>query len=211
MSSCCGVNNQTAMDNAQKRLLWIVLALNGVMFVVEFVAGWLAQSSGLLADSLDMLADTLVYAVSLYAVGKTLRHKANAATLNGVLQLLLALLVIVDVIKRWLLGSQPQVQMILIVALIALLVNVICFVLLYRFRRGDINIRASWICSRNDMLMNVGVIISAIAVNQTQQAWPDLVIALTIASIVVMSALRIIGDARRVHRGQQSDIGGCYG
>ena len=96
------------MDNAQKRLLWTVLVLNGVMFFVEFIAGWLAESSGLIADSLDMLADTMVYAISLYAVGKAITYKANAAIVNGSLQLVLALLVLADVAQRLLFGSTPQ-------------------------------------------------------------------------------------------------------
>lgn len=211
MSSCCGSSAQVTMDNAQRRLLWTVLILNGIMFFVEFVAGWLAESSGLIADSLDMLADTLVYAVSLYAVGKAIKYKANAAILNGTLQTLLALMVLADVFQRLVFGSAPNANTMLWIAGLALVVNIVCFVLLYSHRNGDINIRASWICSRNDMLMNAGVIVSAVLVAQLNMAWPDLVIATAIAIIVLHSAIRIIKDAIAVKAGEKTDISGCCG
>ena len=214
MSSCCGsscATTQAHIDKSQRKLLWTVLVLNGIMFFVEFIAGWLAESSGLIADSLDMLADTLVYAVSLYAVGKAIKYKANAAIFNGTLQTLLALLVLADVVQRLVFGSAPNANMMLWVAGLALVVNVACFALLYSSRNGDINIRASWICSRNDMLMNTGVIISAILVAQLNMAWPDLVIATVIALVVLRSAIRIIRDARAVKAGEKADISGCCG
>lgn len=211
MSSCCGTTAQEHIDKAQRRLLWTVLVLNGVMFFVEFIAGLLAQSSGLIADSLDMLADTLVYAVSLYAVGKAIKYKANAAIFNGTLQTVLALMVLADVLQRLIFGSQPNANMMLWVAGLALVVNVLCFALLYSSRNGDINIRASWICSRNDMLMNTGVIASALLVAQLDMAWPDLLIATVIALIVLRSAIRIIRDARAVKAGGKTDISGCCG
>jgi len=211
MSSCCSTTAQQHIDKAQRTLLWTVLVLNGVMFFVEFIAGWLAESSGLIADSLDMLADTLVYAVSLYAVGKAIKYKANAAILNGTLQTVLALVVLADVLQRLIFGSQPNANMMLWVALLALAVNIACFALLYSSRNGDINIRASWICSRNDMIMNGGVILSALLVAKLNMAWPDLVIATVIALIVLRSAIRIIRDARAVKAGEKTDISGCCG
>ncbi|WP_287832423.1 cation diffusion facilitator family transporter [Idiomarina sp.] len=211
MSSCCGTTAQQHIDKAQRTLLWTVLVLNGVMFFVEFIAGWLAESSGLIADSLDMLADTLVYAVSLYAVGKAIKYKANAAILNGTLQTVLALVVLADVLQRLIFGSQPNANMMLWVALLALAVNIACFALLYSSRNGDINIRASWICSRNDMIMNGGVILSALLVAKLNMAWPDLVIATVIALIVLRSAIRIIRDARAVKAGEKTDLSGCCG
>ncbi|RUO81173.1 hypothetical protein CWI84_02125 [Idiomarina tyrosinivorans] len=181
------------------------------MFVVEFVAGWLAQSSGLLADSLDMLADALVYSASLYAVGKTAIHKANAALLNGSLQLLLGSLVLIDVGQRLIFGSQPEANTMLWIAGLALVANVICFLMLFSHRNGDINIRSSWICSRNDMLMNTGVIVSAIAVKQSGYAWPDLLIATVIALVVVNSAIGIIRQAKQVKRGERESVSSCCG
>lgn len=193
MSDCCGGE---AKNQRERKLLWVVLLLNGVMFIVEFAAGWLADSSGLLADSLDMLADTAVYALSLYAVGRSLTHKARSALLNGSLQMTLGGLVLLDLVRRIWLGSSPEAETMVLIALLALLVNVVCFVLLFQFRRGDINLRASWICSRNDILANAGVLTSGVLVAWFGSPWPDWIIASVIAGFVMHSAWRIIHGAR---------------
>jgi Co/Zn/Cd efflux system component len=125
MSECCGVN---AQDKEQRTLLWTVLLLNGAMFLVEIIAGWLAQSSGLMADSLDMLADAMVYMVGLYAVGKAIQYKAKAALFNGSLQLFLEGLILLDVIQRLVFGSEPQTEIMLWISLLALAVNLFCFI-----------------------------------------------------------------------------------
>ncbi len=193
MSSCCAAE---AKNSSERKLLWVVLILNFSMFVVEFIAGWLANSSGLLADSLDMLADAAVYSLSLYAVGKSLLYKGRAALANGYLQLSLGLLVLFDVARRIWLGSEPQSDLMFSIGFIALIVNMICFALLYQFREGDVNLKASWICSRNDMLANIGIIISAVLVGQFDKAWPDWVIGSVIAGIVIHSSIAIISEAR---------------
>ncbi|QHJ13773.1 Cadmium, cobalt and zinc/H(+)-K(+) antiporter [Paraglaciecola mesophila] len=193
MSECCGVN---AQDKEQRTLLWTVLGLNGGMFFVEFIAGWLGQSSGLMADSLDMLADAMVYMVGLYAVGKAIEYKAKAALFNGSLQLVLAGFILFDVLMRIINGSQPQTAIMLWVSFLALEVNLLCFVLLSRYRAGDINMRASWICSRNDMIANVGVIVSAGLVVWLDSAIPDLVIGSIIALIIVQSSWKIVVQAK---------------
>jgi Co/Zn/Cd efflux system component len=193
MSGCCAVE---ARNQSERKLLWLVLSLNATMFMVEFIAGWLADSSGLLADSLDMLADSAVYGLSLYAVGRSLSHKARSALLNGCLQLSLGLLILVDIGRRIWLGSEPQTEIMTWIALLALLVNTLCFAVLYQFRRGDINLRASWICSRNDMLANVGVLVAAIMVSKLNSSWPDWLIGALIATIVIRSALLIIREAK---------------
>ncbi len=193
MSSCCAAEAKNA---SERKLLWIVLILNFSMFVIEFIAGWLANSSGLLADSLDMLADAAVYSLSLFAVGKSLFYKGRAALANGYLQLSLGFLVLVDVARRIWLGSDPESELMFTVGFIALIVNMICFALLYQFRQGDVNLKASWICSRNDMLANIGILISALLVGQLETAWPDWVIGSVIAIIVIHSSLAIISEAR---------------
>ncbi|MFQ3197316.1 MAG: cation diffusion facilitator family transporter [Paraglaciecola sp.] len=192
MSECCGVD---AQDKEQRTLLWTVLGLNGGMFFVEFIAGWLADSSGLMADSLDMLADAMVYMVGLYAVGKAIQYKAKAALFNGSLQLLLAGFIMLEVVLRLLRGSEPQTEVMLWISLLALAVNLFCFILLSRYRSGDINMRASWICSRNDMIANVGVILSAALVVWLDSAIPDLVIATIIALVIVQSSLKIVKES----------------
>jgi cation diffusion facilitator family transporter len=208
MSECCGVD---AQDKEQRTLLWTVLGLNGGMFFVEFIAGWLADSSGLMADSLDMLADAMVYMVGLYAVGKAIEYKAKAALFNGSLQLLLAGFIMLDVVLRLLRGSEPQTEVMLWISLLALVVNLFCFILLSRYRSGDINMRASWICSRNDMIANVGVIVSAALVVSLDSAIPDLVIATIIALVIVQSSLKIVKESRMMLKTQKKPKSNCCG
>lgn len=193
MSDCCVTE---ARNRRERVLLWTVLALNAVMFIVEFIAGWLARSSGLMADSLDMLADVLVYSVSLYAVGRGLAQKARAALLNGSLQLLLGISVFLHIGWRIWEGGSPQTDIMSWIAALALVVNSTCFALLYRFRSGDVNMRASWLCSRNDMLANVGVLLAAWLVQALSSPWPDYVIAALIAGIVVHSSCGVLRQAK---------------
>lgn len=203
MSSCCA---HEAVERRQRQLLWVVLTLNATMFVVEFIAGWLAHSTGLLADSLDMLADAVVYGISLYAVGRAVSLKATAALINGRLQLMLSLMVLGDVGRRLWAGSDPEPSMMGVVSLLALAVNMICFAMLYRFRSGEINLKASWICSRNDMMANVGVMIAALAVSRTGQSWPDLLVGTLIAAVVIRSSVQIIREARALQTTASSDL-----
>jgi len=197
MSGCCA---HDAVERRERQLLWVVLTLNASMFVIEFMAGWIAYFISLLADSLDMFADAVVYGISLYAVGRAVALKARAAVTNGVLQLTLSLVVLADVSRRLLTDAAPEPMVMSVVSLMALTVNMICFGMLYRFRSGDINLKASWICSRNDMMANVGVLIAAIMVSQTGRAWPDLVVGTLIAMLVMTSAIRIISEARAIQR-----------
>ncbi len=206
MSDCCVSEARNARE---RKLLWVVLILNGLMFIVEFIAGWLADSSGLLADSLDMLADAMVYSLSLYAVGHSMNRKARAAMLNGSLQLILGCLVLLDVGRRIWLDSTPQPEMMTTIALLALMVNMTCFALLFQFRQGDINLRASWICSRNDVLANAGVLAAASLVTWLESPWPDWLIGAAIAGVVIHSALLIIRDANLSLRFGESAANCC--
>ncbi len=194
MSECCAIE---AKNRQERILLWTVLSLNAVMFVVEFTAAWFARSSGLMADSLDMLADVLVYSLSIYAVGRGLRQKAKSALLNGCLQMSLGIGVFFHIGWRIWEGSPPQTEIMSWIATLALVVNMICFGLLYRFRSGDVNMRASWLCSRNDMLANLGVLLAAWLVQSLSSAWPDYVIAACIAAIVVHSSYGVLKQALR--------------
>ena len=203
MSNCCTTD---ARNDQERKLLWLVLILNFGMFVVEFVAGWLADSSGLLADSLDMLADAMVYSLSLYAVGRSISHKARAALLNGYLQFSLGALILMDVGRRIWVGSEPQPQLIFSIALLALTVNIISFAFLYQHRKGDVNLKASWICSRNDMFANIGVLTSAGLVALLDAPWPDWLVGGLIAVIVLHSSFGIIKEAKKtMHLGKEED------
>ncbi|WP_221793410.1 cation transporter [Oceanobacter mangrovi] len=207
MSGCCG---PSATDQSQKTLLWTVLLLNAAMFVVEFGVGWLARSSGLMADSLDMLADALVYGMSLYAVGRGNTEKARAALMNGSFQLALGIGVLLYVVWRITQNEIPAAETMGVIAVLALIVNAACFGLLWKSRSGDINLRSSWICSRNDMIANVGVLVAAGLVTALNSPWPDWIIATLVAIIVIRSALRIIREARHsLATGEEVSISCC--
>ena len=193
--SSCGSCISESNTRQERRILIIVLILNGGMFFAEFGAGLLSHSTALLADSLDMLADALVYGIGLYALGRPQYWRNRAALTNGILQLLLGLVVIVEVIFKLFANVIPQSEIMGIFAVIALVVNTTSLILLTRFRDGDINLRATWICSRNDMLANIGVLIAAGLVAYTQTGWPDIIIGVIIALVVVQSAIKIIKEA----------------
>ncbi len=200
MSDCCDDNCAGDLSGEKKKILLIVLVLNALMFVVEFSLGWLAASTGLMADSLDMLADAVVYGISFLVVHGTMQQKAGAALINGCLQTLLVFVVLYSVISHFLAGTVPDSFSMGWVAALALLVNLICFILLSRYRNGDINLRSTWLCSRNDMVANIGVIVAALLVAVLQAGWPDLLIGCVIALFVLRSALGIIKDSLGVLR-----------
>ena len=194
MSGCgCEVEIK---DRAQARVLIQLLAINGVMFVAEVIAGVVADSTALIADSLDMLADATVYAIGLYAVGRCMATKARAARVSGIFQILLGLGVLADIIRRTLLGSEPESLMMMAVGAVALVANLICLKLIYQHRQGEVHMRASWIFSKNDVIANVGVIGAGLLVYLSGSHWPDLIIGLIIATVVVRGGLHIIRDAR---------------
>lgn len=192
----CGCGVSENINPHERRILITVLILNGGMFFAEFGAGLLSHSTALLADSLDMLADALVYGIGLYALGRPQYWRNRAALTNGLLQLTLGMGILVEVIFKLSRDVIPQFEVMGIFAIIALVVNTISFVLLTRFRDGDINLRATWICSRNDMFANVGVLIAAGLVAYLQSGWPDIIVGLIIAGIVIYSAVKIINEAR---------------
>ena len=176
----------------EARTLWALLAINAVMFVIEITAGFVAQSAGLIADSLDMFADAAVYGLSLYAVGRSAGHKLRAAHLSGWLQLALALGAFAEVIRRLAFGSQPEPPYMMVVAGLALVANVACMVLISGHRKGGAHMRASWIFSTNDVLANLGVIAAGALVAWTGSRLPDLLAGAIIAALVLSGAFRIL-------------------
>lgn len=194
--SGCGCGDIEIKNRAESKVLWQLLAINALMFLLEFVIGWLAQSTGLIADSLDMLADAGVYGIGLYAVGRTLRAKTHAASVSGVLQLALATLVVADVIRRYVVGSEPFGVLMMGISLIALVANLACLALLARHRNGEVHMRASWIFSTNDVLANLGVILAGALVYFTGSRTPDLFIGLIIALVVARGGVQILREAR---------------
>jgi len=183
---------QASDDAGEGRVLKQLLAINATMFVVELGLGWIAQSTGLIADSLDMFSDAAVYALSLYAVGRSIALKRRSARISGIFQLFLALGAFTEVVRRFFAGSEPQAPMMMGVAALALAANVTCLWLLAKHRKGEVHMKASWIFSTNDVIANLGVIVAGVLVNITQSPVPDLVVGAVIGSVVFSGALRIL-------------------
>ncbi len=204
MSSCgCEIEIK---DRDQSRVLILLLAINSVMFVAEIITGIIGDSTALIADSLDMLADAAVYAVGLYAVGRSMHTKAKAAHASGVLQILLGLGVLFDIVRRFIVGSEPSSLMMMVVGIVALIANSVCLALIYRHRQGEVHMRASWVFSKNDVIANLGVIAGGLLVAYTGSSYPDLFIGLIIAAIVIRGGIYIINDAN--HEKNQKEMTG---
>lgn len=172
-------------------LKWL-LAINGIMFAIEITVGWWAQSTGLIADSLDMFADAAVYGVALYAVGHSVQMKLRAAHFSGWLQIILALGALGEVVRRLVLGSEPVSTLMMSFGLVALVANVTCLLLIAKSRDSGAHMKASWIFSANDVIANLGVILAGGLVAWTGSRYPDLVIGLIIGLIVLNGARRIL-------------------
>lgn len=183
-------------NREQAKTLKILLAINAFMFIAEFGAGVFGDSTALLADSLDMLADASVYAIGLYAVGKGVAAKGKAAGLNGTLQLLLGFGVLFDVLRRYFGESEPVSLVMIGVGALALAANVACLVLISKHRSNDVNMRASWICSRSDVIANFGVILAGGLVATLDSRLPDLIIGFIIAAIVVRGGITILRETK---------------
>ncbi|HCA5285774.1 TPA: cation transporter [Acinetobacter nosocomialis] len=176
----------------QTRVLKLLLAINGVLFFIEFISGIIAASTGLIADSLDMFADAAVYGIALYAVGKAARYQVKAAHFAGWIQLILASIVIVDVIRRFMFGSEPESSIMIIIALCALIANAACLYLLTGHKNGGAHMKASWIFTANDVIVNMGVILAGILVAWTGSAYPDLIIGILVSLFVLNGARKIL-------------------
>jgi len=185
-----------AKNGEERRVLVTLLLINAGMFVLEMAFGIFAQSTALIADALDMLADAAVYGIGLYAVGRAIRHKVRAARVSGVLQMLLGLGVLFEVIRRFVTGSAPEPQIMIGIGVLALIANSVCLALIAKHRDGEIHMRASWIFSRNDVLANLGVVIAGVLVAAIDSYLPDLIVGGVIAAIVVSGGIRIIREAK---------------
>jgi Cation efflux family len=193
MDACCAVR---AVPARQRRVLQLVLGINGAMFLVEFGAGVAANSTALLADSIDMLGDAIVYGFSLYVVTRGVRWQARAALLKGVIMAAFGVGLLVQVALKLALGLKPSAEVMGGIGLLALVANLICLALLWGRRGDDINMRSAWICSRNDVMGNAGVLLAAAGVALTGAPWPDIVIGLLLAVVFGSSAVKVIGEAR---------------
>ena len=197
MDSCCQ-DKAVELDRlkaSQSRTLWIVLIINAAMFAVELTAGILAGSVALEADSLDMLGDALVYGFSLFVIAKSIRWRAASALLKGAVMAIFGLMVLGQTIYKLVAGGVPEADLMAGFGAVALTANVICLVLLTRHRSDDVNMRSTWLCSRNDIISNVSVLIAAALVAATGTMWPDIVIGLMITSLFLKTAITVIHEA----------------
>ena len=194
MDECCAIRE---VPIAQRRMLRTVLLVNVVMFLAESVAGLLAHSTALFADSVDMLGDAIVYGFSLYAIERGAAWRARAALLKGVIMATFGLGVLVQVVLKLAKGLGPNPEVMGAVGLVAFAANLSCLVLLRRHRSDDINMRSAWVCSRNDVLGNAGVLLAAAAVALTGSPWPDIIVGLLVAGVFGHSAVQVIRDASR--------------
>lgn len=193
--SDCGCHVETADTPAERRILWIALVLNALMAVVGGFAGWFGESTGLLADALDMLSDATAYAIGLVAIGRSVTFKVHAARVSGTVLLLLGMGVLIEVGRRAFYGSEPVSVLMLAVASLSLLVNVIVLRLLRPLRQGEVHLRATWVFTRADIVANVGVIVSAALILLTGSRFPDLIVGAAIGLYVVREAIEIFKDA----------------
>ena len=206
MSGCCEAPKFDGVSESYKRALIAVIAINFSMFIVEVVAGVSAQSKALEADALDFLGDSLTYALRLWAIGKAVQLRTNVALIKGSSLCLMAMWVLGSSVYRFFVTVTPEPLVMGSVGLLALAANVTSVLILIRFRDGDSNVRSVWLCSRNDAIGNVAVVIAAAGVWGVNQAWPDLVVALLMASLFFYSAVQIINQALAEKRASQPEI-----
>lgn len=198
--SDCGCHHEA--KNAQERkILMIALALNATMAVVGGIAGWIGQSTGLLADALDMLSDATAYAIGLVAIGRTASFKANAATLSGIALLLLGLGVLFEVGRRVVYGAEPASGWMIGTAIVSFIVNMSVLRMLAPLKSGEVHLRATWIFTRADIVANVGVVAAGVLVFWLRSPIPDYVIGTLIGLYVVKEAGEILVEARLARRG----------
>ena len=194
--SDCGCGPPETANAQERRILIIALALNAAMAVIGGVAGWIAQSTGLLADALDMLSDATAYSIGLLAIGRSARFKINAAYLSGSLLLLLGVAVLVEVGRRVAIGAEPLSGWMIGTALLSLIVNLVVLRLLAPMKSGEVHLRATWLFTRADVVANLGVILAGLLVLWLRAPYPDFVIGTLIGLYVIKEAIEILRDAR---------------
>ncbi|HSF09920.1 MAG TPA: cation transporter, partial [Nitrospirales bacterium] len=185
-----------ALQDRQSSILKIVLAINAVMFLIELTAGLLAGSVSLIADSLDMLGDALVYGFSIYVVARGARMKAKAAFLKGGIMAAFGLFVFGQAVYKMVFPQVPVFEAIGAIGLLALAANSLCLLLLWRHRADDINMSSVWLCSRNDIIANASVLCAAVGVWLTTSGWPDILVGLGLAALFLRSALFVLRGAQ---------------
>ena len=201
--SDCGCHHE-AKSAQERRILTIALVLNAAMAVIGGVAGWMGQSTGLLADALDMLSDATAYAIGLAAIGRGARFKANAAWLSGSVLLVLGLVLLLEVGRRVFQGAEPLSGWMIGTACLSLVVNLTVLRMLAPLKSGEVHLRATWIFTRADVVANVGVVVAGLLVLVLASPYPDYVIGTLIGLYVIKEALEILSDARNARSESKS-------
>ncbi len=198
MGSCCNDSGCEIdkLRERQSKTLKIVLLINCVMFVVEFSAGFIASSTALMADSLDMLGDAFVYGFSLFVVSRNDGWKARAAYAKSAVMFAFGLFVLMQAGMNLVNSDLPQFEIMGTVGLVALFANSVCLYLLTRHREEDVNMRSVWLCSRNDIVANISVLFAGLGVLVTSSHWPDVIVGLGIATLFIRSSIYVFRDAR---------------
>lgn len=194
-ASCCDVGSSSPKppaDKTYRRVLWAALLINAAMFLVEMIAGVTAGSASLKADAMDFMSDAANYAVSLFVLGMALAWRAKAALVKGLSLGVVGLWVAASTVSNAVSGTVPEAQIMGMVGFLALASNVGVAALLYAHRQGDANMRSVWICSRNDAIGNVAVMLAALGVFGTGTGWPDIIVAAILAALAIWGATRII-------------------
>lgn len=199
MSASCGHTHGPfdGMSDTYKTRLWIVIALNGGMFLVEMIAGQWARSQALQADALDFFADAVTYGISLAVIGASLRVRTMAAAAKGISLFLMGLFVCAATVYRVFVVGVPEAPVMGVIGLMALLANLATVLLLLNYKDGDANVRSVWLCSRNDAIGNVVVMAAAAGVWGTNTAWPDLAVAAVMAGLFLTSSVQILSHSWR--------------
>jgi cation diffusion facilitator family transporter len=186
----------------------LVLAINAVLFIVEAAAGLLAHSTALLADSLDMFGDSLVYGFSLYVLWRSAEWKAMAAVVKGVIMALFGAGVLIEAVYKIAAGVTPAAETMGIIGLLVLIGNGVCFLLLFRHRSDDLNMRSTWLCSRNDIIANIAVLIAAGGVAYFRSIWPDVLVGGIIAVLFLRTAFTVLSESIQEYRDLRSSAEG---
>ena len=201
MSGCCGHSARfEGLSEDYKRRLWLVIAINAGMFAVEMGAGQMSGSQALKADALDFLGDALTYGISLAVIGASLQTRATAAMAKGISLLLMGLWVFGSTVYQVFVVGVPQAHIMGVIGFMALAANLLSVLLLARYKDGDANVRSVWLCSRNDAIGNVAVMIAALGVWGTASGWPDLIVAVIMAGLFLNSAVQILSQALQERR-----------
>ncbi|HEY7217140.1 MAG TPA: cation transporter [Candidatus Binatia bacterium] len=197
MDACCEQKAEEikTLRGEHRKVLIVVLVINAVLFVVEAGAGLLAHSTALLADSLDMLGDSLVYGFSLYVLWRSAEWRAAAAVLKGMVMAAFGIGVFAEAVYKMTAGVVPIAETMGIIGLLVLLGNGICFLLLFRHRSDDLNMRSTWLCSRNDIIANLSVLLAAAGVGIFDSGWPDILVGAAIAGLFLRSALSVLQES----------------